>query len=257
MPAEDFFARHPRPQAPSVPTYGALIRQQSHLTSRAERTDAHRVENSPSKAPAKPTDAQSKETSAHSSASAFSQPAPSSPPATHVTSTKSELRRFSAEHTPRNASSPPSPRQTPPSDSHVHVHESSPWTQLRCLGTMVQGPSEHALCVKKGEPQTLVMVKRVAKGPGMEEASSLRRLSHPNIVELRNVFLQGDEVYLELRYCRHTLEEVMNVHLKFEEVHVRLIAQSVCEISNSRGQKRLISIAFRCYPPHQRIQDRP
>ncbi|GME34766.1 hypothetical protein GQ43DRAFT_443825 [Neofusicoccum parvum] len=71
------------------------------------------------------------------------------------------------------------------------------------------------------------MIKQTNRRDGLREARLLRGLSHPNIVQLHEVFMQDDEVYMELDYCRLTLEEVVNVHIRFEELHLRLIAHSL------------------------------
>lgn len=74
----------------------------------------------------------------------------------------------------------------------------------------------------------MTMVKKLSRmSGGLKEASLLRKFSHPNIIEMIEVFVRDDDVYIELEYCRFTLEDVVNVHIRFEEPHLRLIAHSV------------------------------
>lgn len=111
---------------------------------------------------------------------------------------------------------------------YVRTQDGDPWDHLKRLGTVIQGKSELIVCMNKDEPQSMSMVKELSRaGGGLKEANLLRKLSHPNIVKMIEVFLQDDDVYIELEYCRFTLEEVLSVHVRFEEPHIRLIAQSV------------------------------
>lgn len=94
----------------------------------------------------------------------------------------------------------------------------------------MQGTSEFIVCIKRTEPLEMKMVKRSKRSVALREASVLQRLSHPSILQLHEVFLQDDEAYFEFDYCRFTLAEVVNVHIRVEELHLHLIAHSVSSL---------------------------
>lgn len=109
----------------------------------------------------------------------------------------------------------------------VILQKVSPWTALTRLGTLFQGNAQMHLGVPNEAFRDLVIVKETPDADGRAEFDTLKQLSHPNVIKLKQAFLQDERILLGFEYCRYTLEEVLNVHLKFEEPHVRVIAKSV------------------------------
>ncbi|KAI9747378.1 MAG: cytochrome c1 [Chaenotheca gracillima] len=113
--------------------------------------------------------------------------------------------------------------------SFVTVQERSPWLNVRRLGRLQQDHASHFVCSPNHDFLDMVMYRKVLQEQMVEELDVLRRLSHPNILKLRNAFLYQDAIYLETEYCRHTLLEILHVHIPIGEKQIEIIACSIFE----------------------------
>ncbi|KAF2727571.1 hypothetical protein EJ04DRAFT_557294 [Polyplosphaeria fusca] len=199
---ENAFARLPRPQRvldlgrPLVPTKMSLMQAQTRLN-----PDVHSaVLSPPVRPPAPALDPRS---------------SPSTPPS-HLLSPPINATTIS--------SGPSSPRK--------HLTASGYWvadskeTGRITLGKFVQDGVDWVVRAQQRQP-TLVMVKRHKRNAGIHEKDMLERIQHDNIVKLNRAILKGEDVHLEVEYCRFTLREVLHVHLKLAERQIQYIAQSV------------------------------
>jgi serine/threonine protein kinase len=101
----------------------------------------------------------------------------------------------------------------------------SPWKTLVRLGDLVQGKYVWSICIHERQ---LVMVKEVAVEAGHRQLGMLKRLSdHPHVSAVKQAFETDDSLFFQLEYSRYTLEEVLNVHTRLEEPHIRVIASAV------------------------------
>lgn len=103
----------------------------------------------------------------------------------------------------------------------------SPWTAGVRLGDLVQGGERMTLCVAEAGDKEVVMFKRLAKREGVDEMRVLQQIRHPNIVPLKQAFLDGESIYLGLEYHRCTLGELLCVHIDLDEPAIQYIARSV------------------------------
>ena len=103
-------------------------------------------------------------------------------------------------------------------------HE-TPWESMKCLGELVQGEQTWSLCVQKNR---LSMVEKIDLKTGREELEKIKLLDHPNIATLQAAYDDDSFLYLQYDYRRYTLEEMLNVHVRFDECYIRIIATSVC-----------------------------
>jgi hypothetical protein len=92
-------------------------------------------------------------------------------------------------------------------------------------GDLVQGEDTWSIGIADSK---LVMVKTLLPIAGervLDHVSDITR--HPNIAMVTQAFETDEFQYLQYDYSRITLEEVLNVHLRLEETHIRIIASSV------------------------------
>lgn len=107
----------------------------------------------------------------------------------------------------------------------ISITRKSPWKDLRVQGDLVQGKYVWTVCLASDK---LVMVKKVTPEGGKGEFERTSLLSpHLNVASLKQCFEMEDIWYMEYDYSRFTLEEVLNVHMRLEESHIRIIASSV------------------------------
>lgn len=107
------------------------------------------------------------------------------------------------------------------------IREQEPWLSLTRLGTLTQGDLHLMLCISIGTPQGMRMVKEADDAEGSKEVRMIDTLRHPNIIKIFDVFRHDCRIYSVLEYAPITLEEVISVHLRLKESHIRLIACSV------------------------------
>ena len=63
-----------------------------------------------------------------------------------------------------------------------------------------------------------------------QDASFTQRiinLQHPNLIQARCMIDNAAGQHIGFNYVKFTLEEILNVHMTMEELHLRAIAQSV------------------------------
>ncbi|KAH7033985.1 hypothetical protein B0J12DRAFT_732031 [Macrophomina phaseolina] len=101
-----------------------------------------------------------------------------------------------------------------------------PWAYLTRLGTLTQRDLQLTVCISRSKPQNMRMVKAADDVKGSKEARMINTLRHPNIIRLFEAFRHESQVYLTLEYAPITLEEVVSVHLRLDESHMKLIACS-------------------------------
>jgi hypothetical protein len=75
----------------------------------------------------------------------------------------------------------------------------------------------------------MALLKSVQIESGKRELEKLKMLSnHLHVATINQVFESGELMYFRFDYSRFTLEEILNVHLRLDESHLRIIASSVC-----------------------------
>ena len=73
------------------------------------------------------------------------------------------------------------------------------------------------------------MVRELANDAGRRQLEMLKRLSdHPHISTIKQAFKNDSSIFFQLEYSRYTLEEVLNVYTRLEDLHIRVIASAVC-----------------------------
>jgi serine/threonine protein kinase len=105
------------------------------------------------------------------------------------------------------------------------VHHGTPWKKIDRLGELIQGHREWYIGLFKGK---MVMLRKTELDAGQRQYEKVKLLAHPNIANLEEVFEGDSSFYFRYEYSRFTLEEVLNVHLRFEESQILTIACSVC-----------------------------
>jgi len=103
----------------------------------------------------------------------------------------------------------------------------SPWTAGVRLGDLVQGGERVTLCAAEAGGKEVIMFKKLAKREGVDEMKVLQQVRHPNIIHLKQAFLDGEFFYLGLEYHRYTLGELLCVHIDLDEPAIQYIAGSV------------------------------
>ena len=83
------------------------------------------------------------------------------------------------------------------------------------------------MCAPKEDFLDLIMFEELDKKAGTTKFDLLKNLSHSNIIKLKHAFINDNLVYLGLEYCRHTVQELIHVHIPLEEYHIRVLAKSV------------------------------
>ena len=111
----------------------------------------------------------------------------------------------------------------------LQVHQGSPWTRHKRLGTLIQGSSVLSICAPKEPFLDMVMFKETESEPGSTETEVLKKLSHINIIALNHAFRKENKMFLGFEYYRHTLQELLHVHLPMQEVQIKVVARSVCK----------------------------
>lgn len=111
--------------------------------------------------------------------------------------------------------------------SELKTLRETPWRTLDRQGELVQGKYTWTVCTSE---KRLVMVKEVNLEEGQTELDKITKLSdHPHVATIKQVFEFEHALYFQVEYARYTLEEVLNVHNKLEEPHIRAIASSVSQ----------------------------
>jgi serine/threonine protein kinase len=72
------------------------------------------------------------------------------------------------------------------------------------------------------------MVRELANDAGRRQLEMLKRLTdHPHLTTIKQAFETEGSIFFQLEYSRYTLEEVLNVHTRLEDPHIRVIASAV------------------------------
>jgi serine/threonine protein kinase len=101
----------------------------------------------------------------------------------------------------------------------------SPWKTLVRQGELTQGTQVWSICVQQDD---LVIVKETSIETGRNELEKVTKLSdHPHVATIRQAFQTDSSWFFQFEYSRITLEEVLSVHTRLEEKHIRVIASSV------------------------------
>lgn len=82
------------------------------------------------------------------------------------------------------------------------------------------------VCSQRDGNATLFMFKKLNDRTG-SFAKRLLDFRHPNLVQAQHFIDGAGGPYVGYEYTRYTLEEVLNVHMQMDEVHLRAIAQAV------------------------------
>ena len=110
------------------------------------------------------------------------------------------------------------------STAHREIYD-SPWKTLARQGNLVQGKYVWSICVYERQ---LVLIKETPIQTGRDELEKVKKLSnHLHVSTIIQAFQTETSLFLQLEYSRYTLEEVLNVHICLEELHIRMIASSV------------------------------
>jgi hypothetical protein len=100
-----------------------------------------------------------------------------------------------------------------------------PWTTLVRQGELTQGKHVWSICTLRDQ---LVIVKQTDIEAGQSELDKVTNLSaHPNVATIIQAFQTESSWFFQFEYSRVTLEEVLSVHTRLEERHIRIIASSV------------------------------
>lgn len=148
--------------------------------------------------------------------------------AANVTSTAdtvSGIPHVEASKSTHSWSSPSQVSLSPGQD--IVLHRADPWSQGLKLGDLTQGATTWGILSPRESFRDIIMFKKTEHEAGMHEMEILKRVSHRNIMKLCHVYTHEELIYLGFEYCRHTLQELLHVHLQFQELHLRAIAQSV------------------------------
>ena len=116
----------------------------------------------------------------------------------------------------------------------VPLRPGSPWQSVDRLGTLKQGCMEFILCTAKESFSDLLLFRETGKEQGKAELDLLEEFSHPNVIRIRQAFENDSYIHLGYEYFRHTLQELVHVHVSLNERHVRTIARSVRTKSSCR-----------------------
>jgi hypothetical protein len=100
-----------------------------------------------------------------------------------------------------------------------------PWKTLFLQGELIQGRSKWYLCIHEG---LMAIVKEVEIESGRQELEKIKKISdHRHVSTIKQIFESENSLFFRFEYSRFTLEEVLNVHLCLEEIHIRVISSSV------------------------------
>lgn len=106
-----------------------------------------------------------------------------------------------------------------------------PWKTLLLQGELIQGRTRWHLCIHEG---IMALLKSADIDSGKRELEKIKMLSsHPHVATVNQVFESEGLMYFRFDYSRYTLEEILNVHMRLDESHLRIIASSVCAHADS------------------------
>lgn len=136
--------------------------------------------------------------------------------------------------TPENDASRNTPEQgkslsTLPQPVDAKIVPKSTWLDYVNLGTLVQGGREMLICCSRHNQQ-LFMLKDVGQGLA-DRMVTTAALEHRHIA-LASFSIDSESTsYIAFPYVRHTLEELLHIHVTMDENHIRAIALPVKSIN--------------------------
>ncbi|CAI6337039.1 unnamed protein product [Periconia digitata] len=133
---------------------------------------------------------------------------------------------------------------TEPVAQNLETLKQDPWHDAQRIGELVQGKQAWTVGVRRG---AIIMIKSIKDtDTGKRLVSMLQPLSHPNIARVLDVAEFDDQTHFTFEYYRYTLEEVLCVHLPFEEIHIRTIVQSIFPAIKHIANAGIIHNAIPC-----------
>jgi hypothetical protein len=131
---------------------------------------------------------------------------------------------------PKQAERPP----PPPRQVDTIVLPKSNWVEHVKLGTLVQGGRESLVCCSRKD-QRLFMLKDIGRERD-SHVDTIATLQHRHVA-LASFHIDTESTsYIAFQYTRHTLEELLHIHVTMDECHIRAIALPVR--SADRGECR-------------------
>lgn len=118
---------------------------------------------------------------------------------------------------------------TLPQPVDAKIVPKSTWLDYVNLGTLVQGGREMLICCSRNNQQ-LFMLKDVGQGLA-DRMVTTAALEHRHIA-LASFSIDSESTsYIAFPYIRHTLEELLHIHVTMDENHIRAIALPVKSIN--------------------------
>lgn len=105
------------------------------------------------------------------------------------------------------------------------------------LGTLAQGPINWDVHVGSNKNHyQLFMVKHLAREEGVKAERIWPDLDHDNIAKMVERSWKDNILTLGIEYCRHTVRNILHIHLKLQETQVQFIARSVSHPAQDQYQ---------------------
>lgn len=121
---------------------------------------------------------------------------------------------------------------TPPRKAETTVVPRSNWVDYVKLGTLIQGGRESLICCSRND-QRLFMLKNVGRD-GNSHVEMIALLEHRHVA-LASFHIDTESTsYIAYQFTRHTLEELLHIHVTMDECHVRAIALPVRSVDRSQ-----------------------
>ncbi|KAF2835321.1 hypothetical protein M501DRAFT_1061069 [Patellaria atrata CBS 101060] len=111
----------------------------------------------------------------------------------------------------------------------ITIEQKFPSDILTRMGTLTQGQKLWMVCrcITPKHSGELIMFKDCKPGEASREIGILKKLSHPNIVQLKQAFIHQNICYVGITYLRFTLREILYVHMSLGELQVKYLAKEV------------------------------
>lgn len=113
---------------------------------------------------------------------------------------------------------PERPRKAPKHRDNANAQ----WLDYVQLGIITEGDDQLIMCCSRQDNSSLYMLKECAS-----YCQQSLSLLHPNVLNPVLVISTDAGVHVGHEYARYTLEELLHVHVPFEEAHVQVVAKSV------------------------------
>lgn len=120
------------------------------------------------------------------------------------------------------------PSNRDPPRKTKNIIEQSPYASLDRLGTLYQHKKEFVLYKDRQSPFTMGMLQEIKDArKGEFEYKVLMSLSNKHIIRPISAFRWNGTFFLGFEYCRHTLQELLHVHIHLQEQHIQQVAKPV------------------------------